>query len=215
MGERFRARAGTVASFAGTWLQRQTKKVETPLFQPYLLADEARFELAEGFALTRFRGVLLRPLGHSSICCLHASNLSIVPQHRGLSNSIGGSCVWARSSACRQSNRASSKAGYPQYSASSARSAMRAASVPSDALRDALDDVPSPVALELAATALISLRAQFISMTAPVGALSPVAPSTMVSGLASSVAASYTLSRWSSSLPARRSGVAKSSYDGR
>lgn len=29
-------------------------------------ADEARFELAEGFALTRFRGVLLRPLGHSS-----------------------------------------------------------------------------------------------------------------------------------------------------
>ena len=66
-----------------------------------------------------------------------------------------------------------------------------------------LDDVPSPVALELAATALISLRAQFISMTAPVGALSPVAPSTMVSGLVSSVAASYTLSRWSSSLPAR------------
>ena len=32
-----------------------------------LLADEARFELAEGVTLTRFRGVLLRPLGHSSI----------------------------------------------------------------------------------------------------------------------------------------------------
>mgnify|MGYP006891335804 CR=1 FL=1 len=31
------------------------------------LADKARFELAEGFALTRFRGVLLRPLGHLSI----------------------------------------------------------------------------------------------------------------------------------------------------
>ena len=29
-------------------------------------ADEARFELAEDFTLTRFRGVLLRPLGHSS-----------------------------------------------------------------------------------------------------------------------------------------------------
>ena len=39
-------------------------------FQPKpetLMADEARFELAEGVALTRFRGVLLRPLGHSSI----------------------------------------------------------------------------------------------------------------------------------------------------
>ena len=32
----------------------------------FLVADEARFELAEGVALTRFRGVLLRPLGHSS-----------------------------------------------------------------------------------------------------------------------------------------------------
>ena len=30
-------------------------------------ADRARFELAEGVALTRFRGVLLRPLGHSSM----------------------------------------------------------------------------------------------------------------------------------------------------
>ena len=36
-------------------------------------ADEARFELAEGFALTRFRGVLLRPLGHSSSRILYAS----------------------------------------------------------------------------------------------------------------------------------------------
>ena len=35
-------------------------------WNPRGTADEARFELAEGFALTRFRGVLLRPLGHSS-----------------------------------------------------------------------------------------------------------------------------------------------------
>lgn len=35
--------------------------------QKPLRADEARFELAEGVALTRFRGVLLRPLGHSSV----------------------------------------------------------------------------------------------------------------------------------------------------
>ena len=38
-----------------------------------VVADEARFELAEGFALTRFRGVLLRPLGHSSSRIPYAS----------------------------------------------------------------------------------------------------------------------------------------------
>ena len=45
------------------------KKVLTSGPRP-LVADEARFELAEGVALTRFRGVLLRPLGHSSRCCI-------------------------------------------------------------------------------------------------------------------------------------------------
>ena len=40
--------------------------------------------------------------------------------------------------------------------------------------------------VELAATAAISLRAQFISRTASVGAYKPVAESTMVLGLASS-----------------------------
>lgn len=39
-------------------------------FSVRAMADEARFELAEGVALTRFRGVLLRPLGHSSRCCI-------------------------------------------------------------------------------------------------------------------------------------------------
>ena len=38
--------------------------------EAYYSADEARFELAEDFTLTRFRGVLLRPLGHSSTCTL-------------------------------------------------------------------------------------------------------------------------------------------------
>ena len=40
------------------------------------LADKARFELAEGFALTRFRGVLLRPLGHLSIVLLENKQLN-------------------------------------------------------------------------------------------------------------------------------------------
>ena len=65
------------------------KKAETPLFQPSLHADKARFELAEGFALTRFRGVLLRPLGHLSIRHLKTSNLIIVPQWWRLSNRTG------------------------------------------------------------------------------------------------------------------------------
>ena len=52
-------------------------------------ADRARFELAEGFALTRFRGVLLRPLGHLSIRHLKTSNLIIVPQWWRLSNRTG------------------------------------------------------------------------------------------------------------------------------
>ena len=44
-----------------------------------LFAVEERFELSEGETLTRFRGVLLRPLGHSTIAS-RKSNLSIMPQ---------------------------------------------------------------------------------------------------------------------------------------
>lgn len=65
MGERFRARTGAV----------NNKKTEAPVAPVFLLADKARFELAEGFALTRFRGVLLRPLGHLSIAPLENKQL--------------------------------------------------------------------------------------------------------------------------------------------
>ena len=51
---------------AGKNTQTQTKRASSQSLET-LLADEARFELAEGVTLTRFRGVLLRPLGHSSI----------------------------------------------------------------------------------------------------------------------------------------------------
>lgn len=97
MGQRFRARAGILiprrfldAGFRISADAKQiNKKAETPLFQPSLHADKARFELAEGFALTRFRGVLLRPLGHLSIRHLKTSNLIIVPQWWRLSNRTG------------------------------------------------------------------------------------------------------------------------------
>ena len=49
-------------------------------WNPRGTADEARFELAEGFALTRFRGVLLRPLGHSSkslVTAMTAENMQL------------------------------------------------------------------------------------------------------------------------------------------
>ena len=52
------------------------KKTEAPLLRFFPLADKARFELAEGFALTRFRGVLLRPLGHLSIVLLENKQLN-------------------------------------------------------------------------------------------------------------------------------------------
>lgn len=53
-------------------LQIKNRSAVAPVF---LLADKARFELAEGFALTRFRGVLLRPLGHLSIVLLENKQL--------------------------------------------------------------------------------------------------------------------------------------------
>ena len=46
-------------------------------------AVEARFELAEGVALTRFRGVLLRPLGHSTmVVARHCRTTTFLLCHR-------------------------------------------------------------------------------------------------------------------------------------
>ena len=45
-----------------------------------LVAVEERFELSEGVALTRFRGVLLRPLGHSTNITRPQASL---PDHNG------------------------------------------------------------------------------------------------------------------------------------
>ena len=76
--------------------------------------------------------------------------------------------------------------------ARSTRSAIMLVSTPRDCCLESSEEfsavmrdcAESPVEFELDATAAISLRAQFISMTASVGANNPVAEFTMVLGLA-------------------------------
>lgn len=87
--------------------------------------------------------------------------------------------------------------------ARSTRSAIMLVSTPRDCCLESSEEfsavmrdcAESPVEFELDATAAISLRAQFISMTASVGANNPVAESTMVLGLASSCVTSYVFAR--------------------
>ena len=63
------------------WNRKQkSQEPKTPLgfCSSWLLADDERFELSEVYSLTRFRVVLLRPLGQSSFAA--ERNLNIMPQ---------------------------------------------------------------------------------------------------------------------------------------